>query len=72
VRPSDIGHIAYLRGYRGCKVTLNGAVVDYVFTADEEAGEVICADLGPDNQPFIVGDEVAERTLHGVVRIVLP
>lgn len=68
----DAGYLAYCRGYRGCKVFLDGVEVDRVFTADEERGEVICADLGPDNRPFIVGDEVATRTLHGKVRIVKP
>ena len=68
---SDAGYANYAE-YRGCTVTLNGAVVDRVFTADDELGEVICADLGPDNQPFLDGDEIATRTLRGKVVIQKP
>lgn len=72
VDQTDAGYINYRRGYQGCTVLLNGVKVDRVFTADEERGEVICADLDPNNQPFCVGDAVARRTLHGKVQIIPP
>ena len=72
VWPTDAGYLAYCRGYRGCRVLLDGKEVKRVFTADEERGEVICADLNDDGQVYAVGDEIATRTLRGKVRITKP
>ena len=72
MRETDIGFIAYQRGYKGCTVTLDGEPVSHVFTADEERGEVICAALTDEGGVFLRGDKVAEVKLHGVVRITPP
>lgn len=71
VLPIDSGYKNY-REYRGCKVLLDGQVIERVFTADDELGEVVRAAMNGDGQPYILDDEIATETLYGKVEIVRP
>lgn len=68
VRRDDPGYANYAK-WIGCTVLVDGKVVEKVFTADTDAGMVICADTGPDGRLGIRGHEVAERVLYGKVEL---
>lgn len=68
VRKDDPGYKNYAK-WIGCTVYVNGKVVEHVFTADTDAGMVVCADTGPDGRVLICGDEVAERVVYGKVEL---
>jgi hypothetical protein len=71
------GDEAYRGGlFVGCRatVTLDGAPVQKCFTADEERGLVVVADLDEHNRLQLTHDkkDVRRKTLRGVVRIQFP
>lgn len=69
VFPTDSGYVNYPE-WRGCKVYVDGALVEKVFTADTEQGYVVCAELDTDGSVVIRGDEVGECTIRGKVELV--
>ena len=70
-RPGDPGYNRLACG--GITVYLDGAEVHRCFTADEERGLVVVADLDGQYRTRAnhKGTDVRTRELHGVVRIVL-
>lgn len=54
------------------KVFLDGIEQKYCITADEELGEIICADVGPDGRVRPDGVNIARVTRRGIVRIEIP
>lgn len=72
VWPNDAGYLAYKRGYKGCKVTLDGVEVNRALMADEELGQVVRAALNENGQVYSVDEEIATETLYGLVKITKP
>ena len=64
---SDAGYANFGRG--GWEVKLDGTVIERVFTADTDLGEVVCAKMDAAGHLVLDGDEVATLTLRGHVEI---
>jgi aminoglycoside/choline kinase family phosphotransferase len=73
--PEDPGYQAWMQASAKSKtvVYVDGVRVDKAFTADTDAGYVLAADLGPDEQLQLNGarDDVLRRELRGTVTIAL-
>ena len=68
----DPGHVPFIaRGgfTAGFEVTVNGEPVPQVVTADTEAGTVLANETDADGRAFLRGNEVAQTTISGEVRV---
>lgn len=50
-------------------VLVDGKEIKNVFSADDEKGEVIAAEIDPDGFMVAENGEVKRRTIHGIVEI---
>jgi hypothetical protein len=66
IRIDDPG---YDRDARAAKIFLNGATLDRVITADEEAGTILRYAQGPGGRNIVEGAKFKEETLGGCVKI---
>lgn len=69
VWPADAGYKNY-RQWMGCKVYVDGELVERVFTADTDLGEVICAKVDERGAVVIEGDQIAEQVIRGRVKLI--
>lgn len=70
VLDDDLGRKIDLRKERYL-VLVDGKEIKHVFTADDEKGEVIAAELGPDGFMVVDNGEVKRIAIRGTVEIKL-
>ena len=66
---SDAGYKNYRAGKNGWQVLLDGEIVERVFTADTDLGEVVRSKVDADGRLVREGDEFATETLRGTVEV---
>lgn len=68
--PGDDGYEAYLQGcYLGCKVYLNGKLLDRVMAVDESEGYAEVCKLDVRGSIYIINNTVATERIYGQVKI---
>ncbi len=70
--PTDPAYCEAAARNGGVRVFVDGVEVAHPVSADEAAGEAVAFDRGEDGNFVMDGDQVARKTVSGVVQIVLP